>query len=139
MVEKQLQKRNVEKNRLNRQSEVSCIRIRLTGQCDVHKHRPAHWCPILHKFDGSLSNSNEARPSTQLARCLGKLFEHLACGKPIVSTPIPEVVSIRQDAVAFYNNVSSLVNTLVDILSDKNIRTSLKKGLSTSQEIMIGD
>jgi glycosyltransferase involved in cell wall biosynthesis len=63
----------------------------------------------------------------------------LACGKPIVSTPIPEVVSIRQDAVAFYNNVSSLVNTLVDILSDKNIRTSLKKGLSTSQEIMIGD
>jgi len=61
------------------------------------------------------------------ARCPDKLFEYLACGKPVVSTPIPEVLRIGQGAVRFYNNVSSLVNTLVDILSDRNSRISLKE------------
>lgn len=61
------------------------------------------------------------------ARCPDKLFEYLACGKPVVSTSIPEVLRIGQGAVKLYNDVPSLVNAIVDILSDKNTRMRLEK------------
>ena len=61
------------------------------------------------------------------ARCPDKLFEYLACGKPVVSTPISEVVRIGQGAVRFYNDVPGLVTAIMDILSDESLRVRMEK------------
>jgi glycosyltransferase involved in cell wall biosynthesis len=61
------------------------------------------------------------------ARCPDKLFEYLACGKPVVSTPIPEVLRIGKGVVMFYNDVASLVNCIVNAITDKERRAYLEK------------
>jgi len=61
------------------------------------------------------------------ARCPDKLFEYLACGKPVVSTRLSEVLRIGQDAVRFYDDASSLTSILTDILRDDAFQNFIKK------------
>jgi len=61
------------------------------------------------------------------ARCPDKLFEYLACGKPVVSTRLPEVARIGKKAVIFYDDTSSLTRILLDLLQDIASQSSIKK------------
>jgi Glycosyltransferase len=61
------------------------------------------------------------------ARCPDKLFEYLACGKPVVSTRLSEVLRIGQGSVRFYDDASSLTRTLSDILEDVVLPDYMKK------------
>lgn len=56
-----------------------------------------------------------------------KLFEYLACGKPVVSTRAPEVIRVGRDAVKIYDDESSLSNILVTLLQDKTMQSSMRK------------
>lgn len=69
------------------------------------------------------------RPELRLnqARCPDKLFEYLACGKPVVSTRISEVLRLGGDAVRTYNDSSSLTHTLEAVLFDGGLRASMEK------------
>ena len=69
------------------------------------------------------------RPELRLnqARCPDKLFEYLACGKPVVSTRISEVLRLGRRAVKTYDDASSLTGTLENILFDVDLQTSMKK------------
>jgi glycosyltransferase involved in cell wall biosynthesis len=69
------------------------------------------------------------RPELRLnqARCPDKLFEYLACGKPVVSTRISEVLRLGGDAVRTYDDVSSLTNTLDTVLFDEDLQASMEK------------
>lgn len=69
------------------------------------------------------------------ARCPDKLFEYLACGKPVVSTKLSEVIRIEQEAVKFYDDASSLTRILADILQDVSLQESMKKrALNTAKK-----
>jgi glycosyltransferase involved in cell wall biosynthesis len=61
------------------------------------------------------------------ARCPDKLFEYLACGKPVVSTRLSEVLRIGQGSIRFYDDTSSLTRTLSDILEDVVLQDYMKK------------
>jgi len=60
------------------------------------------------------------------ARCPDKLFEYLACGKPVVSSRISEVVRIGGNAVRFYDDAESLSQVISKILQDRALRDSMK-------------
>lgn len=68
------------------------------------------------------------KPDSRLnqARCPDKLFEYLACGKPVVSSKISEVVRIGGNAVKFYDDAESLSQVVFDILQDRDLRDSMK-------------
>lgn len=61
------------------------------------------------------------------ARCPDKLFEYLACGKPVISSRISEVVRIGSNAVKYYDDSESLTKVTLEILQDNNLRESMKK------------
>jgi len=69
------------------------------------------------------------RPDLRLnqARCPDKLFEYLACGKPVVSTRLSEVLRIGQDAVRYYEDASSLSKVVMHILRDPSTQELMKK------------
>lgn len=70
-----------------------------------------------------------------LARCPDKLFEYLACGKPVVSTRVPEVLRIGKSAVKVYNDSSSLTDVLSKILFNDDLQTSMKEaGLNIAKD-----
>jgi len=56
-----------------------------------------------------------------------KLFEYLACGKPVVSTRAPEVIRVGRDAVKIYDDEPSLSKILITLLQDENLRSSMQK------------
>jgi len=68
------------------------------------------------------------RPDIRLnqARCPDKLFEYLACGKPVVSTRLSEVVRLGRDAVKFYDDAQSLTEVISNILQDTVLQDSMK-------------
>jgi glycosyltransferase involved in cell wall biosynthesis len=68
------------------------------------------------------------KPDSRLnqARCPDKLFEYLACGKPVVSTRLSEVVRIGKNAVKFYDDAKSLTQIVTEILQDRALRDSMK-------------
>ena len=69
------------------------------------------------------------KPDSRLnqARCPDKLFEYLACGKPVISTRLSEVVRIGKKAVKFYDDAESLAEVISEILQDGDLRASMKK------------
>jgi len=68
------------------------------------------------------------RPDIRLnqARCPDKLFEYLACGKPVVSTRLSEVARLGRDAVKFYDDTQSLTEVLSNVLQDTVLQDSMK-------------
>ena len=69
------------------------------------------------------------------ARCPDKLFEYLACGKPVVSTRLSEVFRIGRGAVRFYDDASSLTRVLAEILNDEDLQNSMgKKALDIAKD-----
>lgn len=56
-----------------------------------------------------------------------KLFEYLACGKPVVSTGAPEILRVGRDAVKIYDDESSLSKILTTLLQDENLQSSMQK------------
>jgi len=54
-----------------------------------------------------------------------KLFVYSAYGKPILSTPLPEVITLRSEHVFFYHDVNAFVNIVSTILSDATMRAEL--------------
>jgi glycosyltransferase involved in cell wall biosynthesis len=56
-----------------------------------------------------------------------KLFEYLACGKPVISTRLPEVIRVAKDAVRIYDDVASLSSLLTNLLSDGALLNSMQK------------
>jgi glycosyltransferase involved in cell wall biosynthesis len=67
------------------------------------------------------------RPELRLnqARCPDKLFEYLACGKPVVSTRLSEVIRIGGDTVAYYDDAASLTRQLHELLSNPTLQARL--------------
>jgi len=61
------------------------------------------------------------------ARSPDKLFEYLACGKPVVSTRLSEVIRLGKNAVEFYDDAQSLTEVIYKILKDDSLRDSMKK------------
>lgn len=61
------------------------------------------------------------------ARCPDKLFEYLACGKPVVSTRVPEVLRIGKNAVRIYDDSSSLTDVVSTILLDDDLQNSMRE------------
>jgi teichuronic acid biosynthesis glycosyltransferase TuaH len=61
------------------------------------------------------------------ARCPDKLFEYLACGKPVVSTRLSEVIRSGKNAVKFYDDAESLTEVLYKIAKDASLRDSMKR------------
>jgi glycosyltransferase involved in cell wall biosynthesis len=59
------------------------------------------------------------------ARCPDKLFEYLACGKPVISTRISEVERIGNCTVKFYNDVPSLKSSIIEVLANDSLRTKM--------------
>lgn len=57
-----------------------------------------------------------------------KLFVYSAYGKPIISTPLPEVMALKTEHVYFYHDAKEFVNIASSILSDADLqdRLSLK-------------
>lgn len=48
-----------------------------------------------------------------------KFFEYTACGKPILTTPIPNVIDFNYPNVYVYNNFQEMVNQLISIIDNK--------------------
>lgn len=61
------------------------------------------------------------------ARCPDKLFEYLACGKPVVSTRLSEVLRVGADAVRYYDNTSSLTRVISEILENEELQNSMRR------------
>lgn len=68
------------------------------------------------------------KPDSRLnqARCPDKLFEYLACGKPVASTRLTEVARIGENAVRFYDDAESLSEIIVEILQNRGLRDTMK-------------
>jgi len=68
------------------------------------------------------------KPDSRLnqARCPDKLFEYLACGKPVVSTRLSEVARIGKNLVKFYDNAQSLSEIITEILQNSSVRNTMK-------------
>jgi len=58
------------------------------------------------------------------ARCPDKLFEYFACGKPVLSTALSEVIRLGGDAVRIYDK-SSLTEHLIEIALSETLRKSM--------------
>jgi glycosyltransferase involved in cell wall biosynthesis len=61
------------------------------------------------------------------ARCPDKLFEYLACGKPVVSTRLSEVLRVGADAVRYYDDTSSLTRVISEILENEELQNSMRR------------
>jgi glycosyltransferase involved in cell wall biosynthesis len=54
-----------------------------------------------------------------------KLFVYSAYGKPILSTPLPEVIALKSEHVFFYHDVDEFVSIISVILNDTSIQAKL--------------
>jgi glycosyltransferase involved in cell wall biosynthesis len=54
-----------------------------------------------------------------------KLFEYMACEKPIISTNIPSIKKLASDIVNFYSNEKDLLNNINLLYYDKKLRLKL--------------
>jgi glycosyltransferase involved in cell wall biosynthesis len=66
------------------------------------------------------------RPELRLdqARCPDKLFEYFACGKPVLSTALSEVIRLGGEAVSIYDE-NSLTKNILEIALNENLRKSM--------------
>jgi len=55
-----------------------------------------------------------------------KLYEYFALGKPVVSTPIPEVKRFK-NLIYFYNNAIELENSIRKALDENNPQKSVAR------------
>jgi len=58
------------------------------------------------------------------ARCPDKLFEYFACGKPVLSTALSEVIRLGGEAVRIYDK-NSLAKDIIEIASNESLRKSM--------------
>ncbi|MGA3192914.1 MAG: glycosyltransferase [Candidatus Bathyarchaeia archaeon] len=62
---------------------------------------------------------------SSIIRLPEKLFVYSAYGKPIISTPLPEVIALGSEHVFFYHNVHEFVRIASVMLSDEGMRRRL--------------
>lgn len=60
---------------------------------------------------------------SSIIRLPEKLFVYSAYGKPILSTPLPEVAALRCEHVFFYRDVTELVEAVSTIMDDPRVST----------------
>jgi glycosyltransferase involved in cell wall biosynthesis len=63
-----------------------------------------------------------------------KLFVYSAFGKPIVSTPLPEVKALKTEHVFFYHNEQEFANLVSTILNDAGIHELSRKAKEFAQQ-----
>lgn len=56
-----------------------------------------------------------------------KLFEYSACGKPVLSTPLPEIIPLKAEHVFFYRDRFEFARYAELLLCDKEFRDRLSK------------
>jgi len=62
---------------------------------------------------------------SSIIRLPEKLFVYSAYGKPILSTPLPEVAALRTEHVFFYHDAAELVEAASSILADQNVSSRM--------------
>ena len=62
---------------------------------------------------------------SSIIRLPEKLFVYSAYGKPILSTPLPEVMSLRPEHVSFYHDVNELTKMASAILTERDLTLRL--------------
>jgi glycosyltransferase involved in cell wall biosynthesis len=67
----------------------------------------------------------ETSKFSSIIRLPEKLFVYSAYGKPILSTPLPEVAALRSEHVFFYHDVAELVEAASTIMDDQKVSTRM--------------